>query len=44
MTKKFATLRPKRYSYLTNDNDENRKIRWTKNVCHKKETKHYKNW
>ena len=47
MTKKFAALRPKTYSYLTNGNDENRwrgqKIRWTKNVCHKKETEHYKN-
>ena len=33
----FAALRSKTYSYLTNDNDENKKAKIQK-VCHKKKT------
>ena len=31
----FAALRPKIYSYLTNDNDENKEAKGTKKLCHK---------
>ena len=34
----FASLRPKTYSYLTDDNDENRKAKDTKKVQHKTKT------
>ena len=35
---KFFRLRSKTYSYLKDNNDEDKKTKGTKNVCHKKET------
>ena len=32
----FAALRPKSYSYLTDDNDKNKKAKGTKGSCHKR--------
>ena len=34
----FAAMRPKAYSYLTDDNDANKKINMHKKVCHKTKT------
>ena len=34
----FVASRPKIYSYLTDDNDENKKVKDTKKVCRKKKT------
>ena len=31
----FAALRPKTYRYLTDDNDENKKNKRQKKMCHK---------
>ena len=36
ITRGFATLRPKTYSYLTNRNDENKKSKRHKKVCRMK--------
>ena len=36
MMEEFVALRPKTYSYLTDDNDENKKAKVTKKVCHKR--------
>ena len=36
--KEFIRFRAKTYSYLTDNNDENKKAKGTKKVCHKKET------
>ena len=35
---KSATLRPKTYGCLTDNNDENKKSKRHKKVCHKKKT------
>ena len=35
----FAALRPKSHSYLTDDNDENKKNKRHKNVCHRMTTR-----
>ena len=35
---KFVELRAKRYNYLSNNNDEDKKAKGTKKVCHKKKT------
>ena len=32
----FAVLKPKTYSYLTNDNDENKKVKGTRKCAVKK--------
>ena len=34
----FVAFRPKIYSYLTDDNDKNKKGKDTKKVCRKKKT------
>ena len=34
----FAALRPKMYSYLTDNKDEDKKSKRHKTVCHKKKT------
>ena len=36
--KLFVGLRAKRYSYLTNDNDESKKTKKSKKVSHKMKT------
>ena len=36
--KEFAGLRAKTYSYLKDNNDEDKKAKETKKVCHKKKT------
>ena len=33
---KFAALRQKTHSYLTDDNDKNKKAKETKRSCHKR--------
>ena len=35
---KFVGLRTKTYSYLIGDGREDKKVKGTKNVCHKKKT------
>ena len=35
---KFVELRAKRYNYLSDNNDEDKKAKGTKKVCHKKKT------
>ena len=35
---KFVGLRTKTYSYLIDDGREDKKVKGTKNVCHKKKT------
>ena len=37
IVKEFAALRPKRYSYLTNDNDKNKKVKGIKNCLIKRQ-------
>ena len=34
----LPSLKPKTYTYLTNDNDENKKSKRHKKVCHKTKT------
>ena len=36
--KEFVGLRPKTYSYLEDSDDENKKAKGQKNMCHKKKT------
>ena len=36
--KKLIGLRAKRYSYLKDNNDEDKKAKGTKKVCHKKKS------
>ena len=35
---KFVELRAKRYNYLSDNNDEDKKAKGTKKVCHEKKT------
>ena len=38
ITKRFVGLRGKTYSYLIDDDSEDKKAKGTKKVCHKKRT------